>query len=86
MVNLITPPNYQVMYARCIDDSLPAFEPSEWIELGRIYTIKHLAESLTTSEGFALTLTDTEGREIHPSDSHWSFASDRFELFSVFLN
>ena len=74
------------MYAWCIDDSLPAFEPAEWIEIGRIYTVKHMAESLTTTESFALTILDMDGHEIHPSESHWSFASDRFELFSVYLN
>ena len=86
MVNLIVPPNYQALYAWCIDDSLPAFEPEEWVEKGRVYTVKHISEPLNISEGFALTILDAYGNEIHPSESHWSFASHRFELFSVFLN
>ena len=86
MVNLIVPPKYQAMYAWCIDDSLPAFEPEAWIEEGRVYAVKHLSEPLNISEGLALTILDKNGTEIHPSDSHWSFASSRFELFSVFLN
>ena len=86
MVNLIVPPNYQVIYAWCIDDSLPAFKPEEWIEKGRVYAVKHISEPLNISEGYALTILDMEGNEIHPSASHWSFASHRFDLFSIFLN
>ncbi|HSI91112.1 MAG TPA: hypothetical protein VK927_08345 [Adhaeribacter sp.] len=86
MVNLIVPPNYQALYAWCIDDSLPGFEPDAWIESGRIYAVKHLSEPLNVTEGMALTIQDAFGNEIHPSPSHWSFASHRFELFSVFLN
>lgn len=86
MVNLIVPPKYQAMYAWCTDDSLPAFEPEAWIEAGRVYPVKHLSEPLNISEGYALTILDNAGNEIHPSESHWSFASHRFELFSVFLN
>jgi len=86
MVNLIVPPKYQAMFAWCVDDSLPGFEPEEWIEEGRVYPVKHLSEPLNISEGYALTILDKNGTEIRPSDSHWSFASNRFEMFSVFLN
>jgi hypothetical protein len=86
MVNLIIPPKYLAVYAQCIDDSLPAFQPDEWIEEGRIYQVKHYTEPLNTSEGFAVTILDGNGEEIHPSSSHWSFASDRFEIFSICLN
>ena len=58
----------------------------EWIEEGRVYVVKHLSEPLNISEGLALTILDKTGNEIHPSGSHWSFASHRFELFSVYLN
>ena len=86
MVNLIIPPKYLAVYAQCVDDSLPAFQPDEWIEEGRIYQVKHYTEPLNTSEGFAVTILDGNGEEIHPSSSHWSFASDRFEIFSICLN
>ena len=86
MVNLIIPPKYIAVYAYCINDSLPSFEPEEWIEAGRIYQVKHYTEPLNTTEGFAVTIVDTSGEEIHPSSSHWSFASHRFEIFSICLN
>ena len=86
MVNLIFPPKYMAVYAQCIDDSLPTFEPEEWIQEGRIYQVKHYTESLNNSEGFAVTILDANGEEIHPSPSHWSFASDRLEIFSICLN
>lgn len=86
MIDLITPPSYQALYAWCIDDSLPGFAPEAWVEKGRVYVVKHLSEPLNLSEGYALTLLDKQGREIHPSGSHWSFASHRFEMFSVYLN
>jgi hypothetical protein len=86
MVNLIIPPSYQAMYAWCLDDSLPDFLPDAWVEKGRVYVVKHFSEPLNISEGYALTLLDRKGEEIHPSESHWSFASHRFELFSIYLN
>ena len=86
MVNLIIPPKYLAVYAQCIDDSLPTFQPDEWIEEGRIYQVKHYTEPLNTTEGFAVTILDNKGEEIHPSPSHWSFASHRFEIFSICLN
>ena len=86
MVNLNIPPKYVALYAHCIDDSLPSFEPDEWIEAGRIYAVKCFTEPLNVSEGVAVTILNREGEEIHPSASHWSFASNRFELFSIYLN
>lgn len=86
MINLNVPPKYVALYAKCIDDSLPAFEPSEWIKEGRVYRVKHFTEPLNTSEGFAVTIIDEAGEEIHPSASHWSFASHRFDLFGIHLN
>lgn len=86
MVNLIIPPSYQAIYAWCHDASLPHFEPEVWVEEGRVYAVKHMSEPLNQAEGYALTLLDQDGEEIHPSESHWSFASRRFELFSIFLN
>ncbi len=86
MVNLNIPPKYLALYARCIDDSLPTFEPEEWIEAGRIYPVKCFTEPLNVSEGMAVTILHHDGHEIHPSPSHWSFASHRFELFSIYLN
>jgi hypothetical protein len=86
MVNLIVPPTYLALYAKCIDDSLPAFQPDEWIEDGKVYRVKHYTEPLNTSEGYAVTILDQNGEEIHPSASHWSFASDRFDMYSIYLN
>ncbi|PSR55454.1 hypothetical protein AHMF7605_19055 [Adhaeribacter arboris] len=86
MVNLNIPPKYVALYAHCIDDSLPSFEPDEWIEAGRIYAVKCFTEPLNVSEGVAVTILNRDGQEIHPSSSHWSFASNRFELFSIYLN
>ncbi len=86
MVNLNIPPKYLAVYAQCIDDSLPAFQPDEWIENGRIYPVKYFTEPLNTQEGFAVTILDADGEEIHPSASHWSFASHRFEILTFFLN
>ncbi|MDX5347835.1 MAG: hypothetical protein LPJ89_01975 [Hymenobacteraceae bacterium] len=86
MVNLIVPPGYLAVYAKCVDANMPAFEPDEWIEEGKVYRVKHYTEPLNESEGMALTILDEEGEEIHPSASHWSFASHRFQLFSVHLN
>jgi hypothetical protein len=86
MVNLIVPPTYMALFAKCVDDSLPAFQPDEWIEDGKVYRVKHYTEPLNTSEGYAVTILDENGQEIHPSPSHWSFASDRFEMYSIYLN
>jgi hypothetical protein len=86
MVNLIVPPTYMALFAKCVDDSLPAFQPDEWIEDGKVYRVKHYTEPLNTSEGYAVTILDENGQEIHHSPSHWSFASDRFEMYSIYLN
>lgn len=86
MVNLIYPPSYLLLFARCIDDSLPAFDPEEWIEEGKVYQVKHYTESLNNGDDMALTILDEKGEEIHPSPSHWSFASSRFDLFAIHLN
>jgi hypothetical protein len=86
MVNLIVPPKYLALFAKCIDDSMPAFEPEEWITEGGIYRVKHYTEPLNTTEGFAVTILDEKGEEIHPSSSHWSFSSERFEMYSIYLN
>lgn len=86
MVNLNVPPKYLALYAKCIDDSLPAFNPDEWVKEGKVYRVKHYTEPLNTAEGYAVTIVDEDGEEIHPSASHWSFASDRFEMYSVYLN
>ena len=86
MINLNMPPAYVTVYAKCVDDSLPAFDPEEWIQLGKVYVVKHFTEPLNTTEGVALTILDEYGEEIHPSDSHWSFASHRFELYTIYLN
>ena len=86
MVNLIYPPSYMMVYAKCIDDTLPTFEPEEWVKEGQVYMVKHFTEPLNQEEGMAVTIIDDTGDEIHPSSSHWSFSSNRFELFSVFLN
>lgn len=86
MVNLFVPPSYMAVYAKCIDASMPAFEPEEWIEEGKVYPVKHFTEPLNQGEGFAVTIMDEDGIEIHPSSSHWSFASGRFELYTLHLN
>ena len=86
MVNLFVPPSYMAVYAKCIDASMPAFNPEEWIEQGKIYPVKHFTEPLNQGEGFAITIVDEDGVEIHPSSSHWSFGSHRFEMYTLHLN
>jgi len=84
-VPLALPPRYYQVYAWCIDASLPNFTPDEWIEEGKIYKVKHFAESLNTDD-VAVTITDDVGEEIHPSESMHSFKLSRFELFHICLN
>jgi hypothetical protein len=86
MVNLFIPPSYMAVYAKCVDATMPAFKPEEWIEEGKVYPVKHFTEPLNQGEGFAVTIMDEDGVEIHPSASHWSFASTRFELYTLHLN
>lgn len=86
MVNLFIPPSYMAVYAKCIDASMPAFEPEEWVEQGKVYPVKHFTEPLNQGDGFAVTIVDEDGVEIHPSASHWSFASHRFEMYTLHLN
>lgn len=85
MVNLFAPPSFISIYAYCIDDSMPKFKPENWIKKNRLYRLKYFCESLNT-DGLAVTLTDSTGEEIHPSDSMNSFRSDRFEFFQIVLN
>ena len=73
MVNLFVPPSYMAVYAKCVDATMPAFEPEEWIEEGKVYPVKHFTEPLNQGDGFAVTIMDEDGVEIHPSSSHWSF-------------
>lgn len=82
----MVPPAYAAWYAWCVNADLPSFKPDAWIEKDRVYRIKYIAEPLNVTEGAALTITDQQGAEIHPSDSHWSFASHRFEIFTFILN
>lgn len=80
----ITPPFIQA-YAFCIDDSLPNFQPTRWIQKNRVYKVKWVTPSLNSSE-LAITILDRNNNEINPSDNVKSFKSERFEFFHVFLN
>lgn len=85
MPRLFTPPPYLAVFAFCIDDTKPKFEPDNWIVKNRLYRMKFICESLNT-EGMAVTLIDSKGEEIHPSDSMSSFRADRFRFFEIILN
>ena len=85
MPNLYAPLPYIALYAFCIDDSLPKFRPDNWIRRNRLYRVKFICDALNT-DGMALTLLDSRGEEIHPSDSMSSFRAERFDIFQTFLN
>jgi len=83
---IYSPPKYIQVYAYCVNDDQPKFTPNEWITEGRLYKVKFFAEPLNVTEGDAVTITDNKDNEIHPSSTHFSFKSDRFEFFEIFLN
>ena len=85
-VQLKFPAKFIQIYATCIDDTLPKFKPNEWVKTNKIYKVKAFTEALNQTEATAIIITDKEGNEIHPSDSHWSFSSERFSFFEVILN
>lgn len=85
MAKLFKTPSYIIQYAICIDDSKPNFIPNNWIENGKLYKVKYIAESLNT-DGVAITIVDKNDQEITPSESMSAFRSDRFNFFNVFLN
>lgn len=85
MVRLFSPPPFLSVYAFCINDELPRFHPENWIKKNRLYRMKYYCESLN-SDGLAVTLTDKDGNEIHPSNSMSSFRAERFVFFEIVLN
>lgn len=86
MAQLFKNPSFIEQYAICIDDSKPNFIPNNWVENGKIYKVKYIAEALNVEEANAITIVDKENREIIPSESMSAFRSDRFDFFYVFLN
>ena len=84
--NLYSAPKYIQVYAVCVNDEKPKFETEEWITNGKMYKVKYFTEPLNVTEGEAVTITDGAGNEIHPTPTHFSFKSDRFNFFEVFLN
>lgn len=85
MANLFSPlPNVDV-FAFCIDDSLPKFKPDKWVKKNRCYRLKYITDSLNTEE-MAITICDSKGEEINPSDTIKAFKSERFTFFQVFLS
>jgi hypothetical protein len=85
MANLLTPAPYILVFAFCIDDSLPKFKPKNWIKKNRVYRLKYITESLNTSE-MAVTIIDSFGNEINPTEDIKAFKSERFHFFEIFLN
>lgn len=86
MATLYNPPSYLKIYAKCINDSLPKFKPNNWIKNGKFYNVKSFVEPLNLTEEMAVIITDSKNNEIHPNATYWSFNSNRFEFFNVFLN
>lgn len=86
MADIYKPLSYIQLFAVCIDDSKPKFEPDDWITNNRLYRVVGFTEPLNQTEGQALIISDSSFRELHPSPSHWSFKSDRFVIFDIVLN
>jgi hypothetical protein len=85
MANLLTPAPYVLVLAFCIDDSLPKFQPLQWVKKNRLYKLKYITDSLNTEE-MAVTITDKNGNEINPTENIKAFKSERFDFFQIFLN
>jgi len=85
MANLLTPAPYVLVFAFCIDDSLPKFKPNNWVKKNRLYKLKYITDSLNTQE-MAVTITDKFGNEINPTEDIKAFRSERFDFFQIFLN
>jgi predicted transglutaminase-like protease len=85
MADLIAPAPFVNVYAFCIDDSLPKFKPDNWIKKNKLYKLKYITDSLNTSE-MAVTIMDSSGNEINPTDSIKAFKSERFQFFQIILN
>lgn len=77
-------PIFQI-YAICKDDSLPNFVPDNWIKENRWYKVKWFADALNVDD-VAVTITDKENNEIHPSPSICAFRVSRFEFQQICLN
>lgn len=86
MVNVYKPAPFRLLYAICKDDTRPKFVTEDWIQNNRWYKIRGFTEPLNQTEGQALILLDNTGRELHASDIHWSFRSDRFDIVEYILN
>ncbi len=86
MANLMKHPSYMEVYAYCINDEKPKFETIDWIVKGKMYKVKCFTESLNLSDSMAVVITDNKDNELHPSPSHWSFNSERFEFLNIYLN
>jgi hypothetical protein len=86
-VQLKFPAKFIQVYAMCVDAELPKkFTPDQWVKPNGLYKVKAFTDALNLSDATAIIITDGSGNEIHPSDSHWSFSSDRFAFFEVILN
>lgn len=77
-------PIYQ-LYAECIDDSLPKFQPDNWVKKGRWYKVKWFTDALNTDD-IAVTITDKNDNIIEPSSSMSAFKVSRFIIHDICLN
>lgn len=85
MADLLKPAPYMLIYAFCIDDSLPKFKPDKWVKKNKLYILKYITDSLNTNE-MAVTICDNLGNEINPSENIKAFKSERFDFFQICLN
>ncbi len=86
MANILIPSGLFQYYAVCKDDSLPKFTPDAWILQNRWYKVKYFVEQALNTDDAALTITDKNNNEIHPSSSMSAFKASRFKIEMVCLN
>lgn len=88
MADLIIPSPLYQFYAICVDDTIPhKLNPEAWIKQDKWYKVKHFVERTLNNDGSeAVTITDKNNVEIHPTPSMWSFTLKRFKIIKICLN
>lgn len=85
MITIFKPLPFMQIFATCVDDTKPNFEPNNWIQNDKTYKVTGWTNALNCSST-SLIIANNDGQEIHPNENVKGFRAERFVCFSVILN